>query len=167
MHLKTTAMKIEKDKVVLMHYTLTDNEGDIIGSTKDDVPMAYMQGKGNIIPGLEVEMEGRNEGDKFKVHLPAENAYGKHNPELLHVVDRSVFQGEDEIVIGLRVNVQTSNGDSIANVSAFDDKTITLDLNHPLADKDLTFDVEIVEIRDATETEIEHGHVHGPGGHHH
>ncbi|RLD27754.1 MAG: peptidylprolyl isomerase [Bacteroidetes bacterium] len=160
-------MKIEKDKVVLMHYTLTDNEGDIIGSTKDDVPMAYMQGKGNIIPGLEVEMEGRNEGDKFKVHLPAENAYGKHNPELLHVVDRSVFQGEDEIVIGLRVNVQTSNGDSIANVSAFDDKTITLDLNHPLADKDLTFDVEIVEIRDATETEIEHGHVHGPGGHHH
>lgn len=160
-------MKIEKDKIVLMHYTLTDNEGDIIGSTEGDVPMAYMQGKGNIIPGLEVEMEGKNAGDKFKVKLPAENAYGKHNPELLHVVDRSVFQGEEEITIGLRVNVQTPNGDSIAVVSAFDDKTITLNLNHPLADKDLTFDVEIVEVRDPTEVEIEHGHVHGPGGHHH
>ena len=160
-------MKIEKDKVVLMHYTLTDNEGVIIGSTKDDVPMAYMQGKGNIIPGLEVEMESRKAGDKFKVNLPAENAYGKHNPELLHVVDRSVFQGDEEIIIGLKVNVQTSNGDSIAVVSAFDDKTITLDLNHPLADKDLTFDVEIVEVREPTEVEIEHGHVHGPGGDHH
>ena len=160
-------MKIEKDKVVLMHYTLTDNEGDIIGSTEGDVPMAYMQGKGNIIPGLEVEMEGKKTGDKFKVNLSAESAYGKHNPELLHVVDRSVFQGEEEITIGLRVNVQTSNGDSIAVVSAFDDKTITLNLNHPLADKDLTFDIEIVEVRDPTEVEIEHGHVHGPGGHHH
>jgi len=83
------------------------------------------------------------------------------------MVDRSVFQGEEEIKIGLRVNVQTSNGDSIAVVSAFDDKSITLDLNHPLADMDLTFDVEVVEVRPATEVEIEHGHVHGPGGHHH
>lgn len=160
-------MKIEKDKVVLMHYTLTDSEGNVIGSTEGDVPMAYMQGKGNIIPGLEVEMEGKKAGDKFKVNLSAENAYGKHNPELLNVVDKSVFQGDEEITIGLKVNVQTSNGDSIAVVSAFDDKTITLDLNHPLANKDLTFDVEIVEIREATETEKEHGHVHGPGGHHH
>ena len=160
-------MKIEKDKIVLMHYTLTDDKGDVIGSTEGDVPLAYMQGKGNIIPGLEVEMEGRNAGDKFKVNISAENAYGKRNPELLHVVDRSVFQGEEEIIIGLRVNVQTSNGDSIAVVSAFDDKTITLDLNHPLADKDLTFDVEVVEVREPTEVEIEHGHVHGPGGHHH
>ena len=160
-------MKIEKDKVVLMNYTLTDNEGSVIGSTEGDVPMAYIQGKGNIIPGLEVEMEGKKAGDKLKVSISTENAYGKRNPELLHVVDRSVFQGDEEITIGLRVNVQTSNGDSIAIVSAFDDKTITLDLNHPLADKDLTFDVEIVEVRDATETEKEHGHVHGPGGHHH
>jgi len=160
-------MKIEKDKIVLMHYTLTDDKGDVIGSTEGDVPLAYMQGKGNIIPGLEVEMEGRNAGDKFKVNISAENAYGKRNPELLHVVDRSVFQGEEEIIIGLRVNVQTSNGDSIAVVSAFDDKTITLDLNHPLADKDLTFDVEVVEVREPTGVGIEHGHVHGPGGHHH
>jgi len=160
-------MKIEKDKVVLMHYTLTDNDGKVIGSTEGDVPLAYMQGKGNIIPGLESEMDGKKPGDKFKVILSAENAYGKYNPDLIHIVDKSVFQGDEEITIGLKVNVQTSNGDSIAVVSAFDDKTITLDLNHPLADKDLTFDVEIVEVREATETEIEHGHVHGPGGHHH
>ena len=160
-------MKIEKDKVVLMNYTLTDNEGNVIGSTEGDVPMAYIQGKGNIIPGLEVEMEGKKAGDKFKVNLSAEDAYGKRNQDLLHVVDRSVFQGDEEITIGLRVNIQTSNGDSIAIVSAFDDKTLTLDLNHPLADKDLTFNVEIVEVREASETEIEHGHVHGPGGHHH
>jgi FKBP-type peptidyl-prolyl cis-trans isomerase SlyD len=160
-------MNIEKDKVVLMHYTLTDNEGNIIGSTEGEVPLAYIQGKANILPALEVEMEGKKAGDKFKVNLAAENAYGKHNPELLHVVDKSVFQGDEEITIGLKVNVQTSNGDSIAIVTAFDDKTITLDLNHPLADKDLTFDVEITEVREATEIEKEHGHVHGPGGHDH
>ena len=160
-------MLIEKNKVVLMHYTLTDNKGEVIGSTEGDVPLAYIQGKGNIIPSLEVEMEGKKAGDKFKVDISAEHAYGKRNPELVHVVDKSVFQGDEEITIGLKVNVQTSNGDSIAIVTAFDDKTITLDLNHPLADKDLIFDVEVVEVRDATEIEIEHGHVHGPGGHHH
>ena len=160
-------MLIEKNKVVLMHYTLTDNKGEVIGSTEGDVPLAYIQGKGNIIPNLEVEMEGKKAKDKFKVNLSAEKAYGKQNPELIHVVDKSVFQGDEEITIGLKVNVQTSNGDSIAIVTAFDDKTITLDLNHPLADKDLIFDVEVVEVRDATETEIEHGHVHGSGGHHH
>lgn len=160
-------MLIEKNKVVLMHYTLTDNKGEVIGSTEGDVPLAYIQAKGNIIPSLEVEMEGKKAGDKFKAYLSVENAYGKRNPELIHIVDKSVFQGDEEITIGLKVNVQTSNGDSIAMVTAFDDKTITLDLNHPLADKDLIFDVEVVEVRDATETEIEHGHVHGPGGHHH
>lgn len=160
-------MKIDKDKVVLMHYTLTDNAGDKIGSTEGQAPLAYIQGKGNIMPGLEIEMEGKQAGDKFTVHLPAENAYGKHNPELVHVVDKSVFQGEEEITIGMRVNVQTSNGDSIAVVSAFDDKTISLDLNHPLADKDLTFEIEVIEVREPTITELEHGHVHGPGGHHH
>jgi FKBP-type peptidyl-prolyl cis-trans isomerase SlyD len=160
-------MKIEKDKVVLMHYTLTDNAGDIIGSTEGQAPMAYMQGKGNIIPGLEVEMEGKEAGDKFTVNLPTENAYGKHAPELVHVVDKSVFQGDEEITIGMRVNVQTSNGDSMAVVTAFDDKTISLDLNHPLADKDLTFKIEVMEVREPTEVELEHGHVHGPGGHQH
>ena len=160
-------MKIEKNKVVLMHYKLTDDEGDVIGNTEGKSPMAYIQGKGSIIPGLEIEMEGKNAGDKFTVKLPAENAYGKRNSELIHVVDKSVFQGEEEITIGMSVNVQTSTGDSIAVVSAFDDKTISLDLNHPLADKDLTFKIEVMEVREPTEVELEHGHVHGPGGHHH
>jgi FKBP-type peptidyl-prolyl cis-trans isomerase SlyD len=160
-------MKIEKDKVVLMHYKLTDDEGDVIGNTEGKTPMTYIQGNGSIIPGLEIELEGKNAGDKFTVKLPAENAYGKQNSELIHVVDRSVFQGDEEITVGMRVNVQTSNGDSIALVSAFDDKTISLDLNHPLADKDLTFEIEIVEVREPTTAELEHGHVHGPGGHEH
>jgi len=150
-----------------MHYTLTDNAGDVIGGTEGEAPMAYIQGKGSIIPGLEVEMEGKQVGDKFTVNLPAENAYGKRNPELIHVVEKTVFQGDEEITIGMRVNVQTSNGDSIAVVSAFDDKTISLDLNHPLADMDLIFTIEVVEIREPTAIELEHGHVHGPGGHHH
>jgi FKBP-type peptidyl-prolyl cis-trans isomerase SlyD len=112
-------------------------------------------------------MEGKEAGDKFTVNLPTENAYGKHAPELVHVVDKSVFQGDEEITIGMRVNVQTSNGDSMAVVTAFDDKTISLDLNHPLADKDLTFKIEVMEVREPTEVELEHGHVHGPGGHQH
>jgi len=160
-------MKIEKDKVVLMHYRLTDKEGEEIGNTNGQAPLAYMQGKGNIIPGLEIEMQGKQAEDKFTVNIEAKNAYGFHNPDLVNVVEKSVFQGDEELKVGMRVNVQTSNGDSIAVVSAFDEKNISLDLNHPLADKDLTFEIEVIEVREPSVSEMEHGHVHGTGGHHH
>jgi FKBP-type peptidyl-prolyl cis-trans isomerase SlyD len=164
---KKYLMKIEKDKVVLMNYTLTDDAGDKIGSTIGQGPMAYIQGMGNILPALEIEMEGKQAGDKFTVNLLAENAYGKHNPDLIHVVEKNVFQGDEKITIGMRVNVQSSNGDTIAVVTAFDDKTISLDLNHPLADKNLTFNIEVTEVREPTAVELDHGHVHGTGGHQH
>jgi len=160
-------MNIQNDSVVLMHYTLTNENGDIIDTSDGREPLAYIQGHQNIIPGLEKEMVGKKVGDKFKAVVQPEEGYGVSNPALVQVLDRSVFQGVDEIEVGMQFQAQLEDGPIIMSVTNVDGNNITIDGNHALADRVLTFDVEVVEIRNASAEELAHGHVHGVGGHHH
>jgi FKBP-type peptidyl-prolyl cis-trans isomerase SlyD len=160
-------MNIQNDSVVLMHYILTNENGDIIDTSDGREPLAYIQGHQNIIPGLEKEMLGKKVGDKFKAVVQPEEGYGVSNPALVQVLDRSVFQGVDEIEVGMQFQAQLEDGPIIMSVTDVDGDNITIDGNHALADQVLTFDVEVVEIRNASAEELAHGHVHGVGGHHH
>ena len=152
-----------------MHYTLKDNSGEVLDSSEGKEPLAFIKGIGNIIVGLEEELEGKAVGDKISATVAPEKGYGVRNEENVHVVPLSGFQadGEEKLVEGMQVRVETNEGVSIADVAKIDGEEVTLDLNHPLADETLHFDVEVVDIREATKEELEHGHAHGPGGHHH
>lgn len=162
-------MQIVNNKVVAMNYVLKDDTGQILDSSEGRDPLAYIQGTGQIIPGLEKEMEGKKKGDKIQAIIAPENAYGLYMPEMVQEVPLNGFQGEgsEQLQEGMQVRVETSNGPAVAFVTKIDGETVTLDMNHPLADKTLHFDVEVMDVRDATEEELSHGHVHGPGGHHH
>jgi len=163
-------MKIESQKVVLIHYTLKDDQGVTLDSSEGQDPMAYIQGIGNLIPGLESQLEGKAKGDKVNAVVAPEDGYGERQENLVQVVSKAGFQSEDEdekLFEGMQVQVETNNGPAIATVSEIKEEDVTLDLNHPLAGVTLHFDVEVTEVRDATSEELDHGHVHGPGGHQH
>ncbi|MEZ5529862.1 MAG: peptidylprolyl isomerase [Porticoccaceae bacterium] len=160
-------MNITENAVVLFHYTLTDEDGVQLDSSSDTAPLAYIHGHNNIIPGLEKAMEGKTEGDSMKVTVPAAEAYGEYHDHMVQEVPREAFQGIDEVKPGMRFEAQTPSGPISVVVTATTDDTVTVDGNHPLAGKDLTFEVSIESVREATEEELSHGHVHGPGGHQH
>jgi FKBP-type peptidyl-prolyl cis-trans isomerase SlyD len=160
-------MQISARKVVHIHYTLTNDAGDILDTSRDHAPLAYIHGMGNLIPGLENALHGRAAGDHFQVSILPADAYGEHDEELVQAVPRSAFQGVDQIEPGMRFQAQGPEGRQLLTVVGVDDEEVILDGNHPMAGMTLNFDVEITGIRDATEEELDHGHVHGPGGHHH
>lgn len=150
-----------------MHYHLTDSEKNVLDSSKGREPLAYIHGIGNIIPGLEKALTGKQVGDKIEVVVEPAEAYGERDENLMQVVPKSGFQGDEELAVGMQVQVGTSNGPAIASVAKIDGDDVTLDVNHPLAGVTLHFDVEVMDVRDASKDELEHGHVHGPGGHEH
>lgn len=156
-------MTISKHKVVAIHYTLTNNEGAVLDSSSGRDPLYYIQGMGNLIAGMEEGLEGRAKGDKFAIKVPAEKGYGVVDPQLVQEVPRSAF-GDQEVKTGMKF--QTNRGEVIT-VTKVGLEKITVDANHPLAGVELNFDVEVMDIRDASSEEIAHGHVHGVGGHHH
>lgn len=160
-------MQIADKKVALIHYTLTSVDGEVLDSSEGAEPLAYIHGLGNIVPGLEKELTGKQTGDKVNVEVSPEEGYGEINDELIQEVDRSAFDGVDTIDVGMRFMAQTAWGQQPVIVTAVSDDTVTVDGNHPLANQTLKFDVEVVEVRDATEEELEHGHAHGVGGHQH
>ncbi|HET9032621.1 MAG TPA: peptidylprolyl isomerase [Dokdonella sp.] len=160
-------MQISERKVASFHYTLTNDAGDVLDSSEGREPLAYLHGAGNIVPGLESEMTGRSAGDKFKVDVTPENGYGTYIEELVQVVPRESFQGVDELAVGMQFQAQTAQGAIAVVVTAIEGDQVTVDGNHPLAGETLHFDVEIAEVRDASEEETQHGHVHGVGGHQH
>lgn len=160
-------MQISKEKVVAIHYKLTDNKGQTLDSSEGNEPLTYLHGFGNIIPGLEEELEGKEQGDKLSVSIPPEKAYGVRDDKNTLQVKRDQFEGVNDIKLGMQVQTQGKNGIQHYTVSKIFGDTIILDGNHPLAGETLNFDVEIMEIRDASNEELQHGHVHGPGGHHH
>ena len=159
-------MTVENGKVVSFHYTLTNAQGDVLDQSQEH-PMPYLHGAGNIIPGLEKELAGKKVGDKLTVNVPAAEAYGEYHEQLVNDVPREAFQGVDQIEPGMQFQANTPEGVQVITVKAMNGETVTVDANHPLAGQDLNFDVEIVEVREATEEESAHGHVHGVGGHHH
>ncbi|MDG1819724.1 MAG: peptidylprolyl isomerase [Porticoccaceae bacterium] len=161
-------MTIKENSAVSFHYTLTDDAGQEIDSSAGKDPLAYLHGAGNIIPGLENALEGKAVGDQLNVAVTAEEGYGPVQQELIQDVPRTAFQGVESIEIGMQFEAQTGQGGAVpVTVTAVTDETVTVDGNHPLAGKALNFDVTIEDVREATAEELEHGHVHGVGGHQH
>jgi FKBP-type peptidyl-prolyl cis-trans isomerase SlyD len=162
------SMSIKDNSAVSFHYSLTDDEGQQLDSSAGKEPLAYLHGAGNIIPGLENALTGKAVGDSMTVAVSAAEGYGEVQQELIQDVPRTSFQGVEQIEVGMQFEAQTGQGGTVpVTVTAVTDETVTVDGNHPLAGKNLNFDVSIEAVRDATAEELEHGHVHGPGGHHH
>jgi len=159
-------MIISKNSAVYFQYSLSDETGDIIDASPENEPMAYLQGHNSIIPGLEREMEGKKSGDVMVVTVEPKEAYGERKEEMVQQIPRESFKAED-IKIGMRFEATTPNGAVSVVVADLTDETVTVDGNHPLAGKKLTFDVRISDVREATKEELTHGHIHGPGGHQH
>ena len=160
-------MQIEKNRVVTLHYTLRDDQGSVIESSVGRAPMSYLHGKGNIIAGLEQALAGRSTGDKLDVSVPPEKAYGRRDDRLVQIVPRSRFTDGVDLTPGTQLRASGQAGSRVVTVVKVERDFVTVDGNHPLAGHTLHFSVEIAEVRKATHEEVSHGHVHGPGGHHH
>jgi FKBP-type peptidyl-prolyl cis-trans isomerase SlyD len=160
-------MKAAVNTVVTMHYTLTDDAGETLDSSSGGDPLAYLHGHSNIIPGLEKALEGKEAGYRSKVSVAAAEAYGEKNPEAVFEAPREHFPPDMELKVGERVYAEGPEGRLSLLIVELTEKGAVLDANHPLAGKRLHFDVEIVSVRTASAEELEHGHVHGPGGHQH
>lgn len=159
-------MNLENDKVGLFEYTLTDETGETLDASNGN-PLAYLHGHNNLIPGLEKEMAGKTVGDKFTTTVPAAEAYGERVEQLVQTVPAAMFQGVESIEVGMRFEAQSEQGMHSVEVTEIDGDQVTVDGNHPLAGLALTFDIEVINVREATAEEIEHGHAHGEGGHQH
>jgi len=159
-------MKNTENPVVSIHYTLTNKAGEKLDSSIGAEPLSYLHGKGNIIPGLEKALNDSSVGDKLTVTIEPEDAYGERNNEQIQVVDKEMFQGVDNLEVGMQFQADSSTGPAVVTITAIEDDKITIDGNHPLAGEQLTFEVEVTEIRPATESELENGHIHGEGCNH-
>jgi len=158
-------MEIAPNNVVTMHYTLRNPEGEVLDSSDGREPLAYLHGHGNIIPGLEKQLEGKAAGDSLEAHVPSKEAYGEHNPERVVEASRSQFPEDVELKPGMRFQAETQQGPQVAVVTEIEGDTVKVDTNHPLAGVDLKFSVDVVEVREATQEELDHGHVsEGDGG---
>lgn len=144
-------MKITKDTFVSIHYTLTDKDGVELDSSRDTEPLGYLHGVGYLIPGLERELEGKEAGDKLNVVVQPEDAYGERNEEWVVQVDRSQFDTDVPIQVGMQFE---AGGGRVVTVTAVADDEITIDANHPMAGKELHFDVEVIDVREATPDEL-------------
>jgi FKBP-type peptidyl-prolyl cis-trans isomerase SlyD len=159
-------MQIANQAVVTIDYTLTDDQGAVLDSSNGEEPLTYIHGSGSIIPGLENALAGRAAGDALKVTVAPVDGYGERDEELVQAVPRNRFPAAS-IEVGMRFHAQGSDGSRVVTVVAVDDANVTVDANHPLAGMTLAFDVKVLEVRTATADELEHGHVHGKGGHEH
>lgn len=156
-------MQITKHSVAGIHYTLRDNDGNVIDTSSGRDPLYYLHGAGNLIIGMEEGLEGKSKGDKLSLKIAPAKGYGEKDPGLVQKVPRSAF-GDQEVKVGMQFS--TNHGD-VVTVTEVGLEAVTVDANHALAGVELNFEVEIMEVRTATSEEISHGHVHGPGGHHH
>ncbi len=157
-------------KVVSLHYILTDDDGEVLDSSRDAEPLAYLHGGDNIVPGLEREIEGKTVGSKLQVVVAPEDGYGPREEVESQAIPRSAFEGEvpADIEAGMPLAAEGPDGEMVALwVTKVDDESVYVDPNHPLAGMTLHFDVEVMAVRDASDEEKEHGHPHGPGGHAH
>jgi FKBP-type peptidyl-prolyl cis-trans isomerase SlyD len=159
-------MQVADNMAVSIHYTLTNDDGEVLDSSIGDEKLVYLHGGGNIISGLEKALHGKVAGDKFNVRIAPEDAYGELMEEMIQVISRDMFEGIDNIEVGMQFHADVSSGTGVVTVVNIEDDDITIDGNHPLAGLALTFDVEVIDVRPATEEEAAHGHIHGAGCHH-
>ncbi len=158
-------MKISDGKSVQIDYTLKNDAGQVLDSSEGRQPLAYLHGTGNIIPGLEQALEGKEAGDTLSVSIPPDQGYGERKDELMMTADPAQFPNPDMVQLGARFQIQTDQGRYLATVVGVTADAVKLDLNHPLAGETLHFDVEVMDVQEASEEEIAHGHVHS--GHEH
>lgn len=157
-------MNIAQNTAVKIHYRLTNAQGELVESSFEGEPMLYLHGANNMIPGLEKALEGKTAGDKFDVTVEAEEAYGPYHDTLRQEVPLEAFGGIEDIAPGMRFIAETQMGQRPVVVAEVKDDSVIIDGNHPFAGQDLNFNVEVVEVRAATEEEIAHGHIHAHGG---
>jgi FKBP-type peptidyl-prolyl cis-trans isomerase SlyD len=160
-------VQIGKNRVVTLNYTLRDEQGAVIDTSTGRAPLAYLHGKGNIIPGLEEALDGKAAGDKLDVTVSPDRAYGLRDERLVQIVPRARFGEVEDLRPGMQVRANGPQGPRLVTVVRIDPDFVTVDGNHPLAGRTLHFSVEVAEVRKATHEEVSHGHVHGPHGHHH
>lgn len=160
-------MKIERGRVVTMHYTLRDESGGTVESSRGKQPLSFLHGYGNVIPGLERVLEGNEAGHATTVTVAPRDAYGERDPRAVIRAERASFPKEMKIVPGVEVAAETPDGELSFVIVAVEGDEVVLDANHPMAGKTLTFDLEVLAVRAATAEEISHGHVHGAHGHSH
>jgi FKBP-type peptidyl-prolyl cis-trans isomerase SlyD len=160
-------MQITKDAVVLIHYTLRNDAGETLDSSAGREPLAYLHGNGNLVAGLERELDGKTAGDKLSVKIAPADGYGEYDKSLVQRIPRRTLKGIGNLRVGMQLQAQSAQGPQAMTVTHIAGDMVTIDGNHPLAGQDLDFDVEITEVRAATDEELAHGHVHGPGGHEH
>lgn len=160
-------MRIEKNTVVAIDYTLKDDDGQVLDSSEGQNPLTYLHGTGGIIPGLERELDGKEVGDELQVSVPPADAYGERNDALRQEVPRSQFESIPDLAPGMQFQVNSNAGPMVITVIEVGEEEVTVDGNHPLAGVNLNFAVTVRDIREATQEELEHGHAHGPGGHQH
>lgn len=155
------SLLIGDNLVVGMHYKLTDNDGNVLDSSEGSDPLAYLHGTGNLIPGLEKALVGKVEGDSLQVRVEPAEAYGEVMSELIQIVEKAAFQGVESVEVGMAFETQAENG-AVQHivVKNVEGDEVTIDANHPLAGVVLNFDVEIISVREATEEEVAHGHIH-------
>ncbi|WP_339511121.1 FKBP-type peptidyl-prolyl cis-trans isomerase [Pseudomonas sp. RL_15y_Pfl2_60] len=161
-------MLIAANKAVSIDYTLTNDAGEVIDSSAGGAPLVYLHGAGNIIAGLEKALLDKKVGDELDVSVEPEDAYGEYSAELLATLNRSMFEGVDELEVGMQFHASGPDGSmQIVTIRELEGDDVIVDGNHPLAGQRLNFKVKVVDIRDASEEEVAHGHIHGEGGHQH
>lgn len=156
-------MQIADNHVVTIHYSVKTTDGDIIDSSENAEPLAFIQGSNFMIVGVEEALYDRKAGDKFELEVPPEKAYGERQEQLIQEVPVSMFEGMD-VDVGMSFRATTDQGEQSVMIVDKDDEHVTVDGNHPLSGMTLVFDVTIEDVRDATADELSHGHVHGAGG---
>jgi len=155
-------VKVSKDKVVSIEYTLSNGSGEVLDKSEGRGPLTYLHGRGNLIPGMEEQLEGREATEQMQIELPPDKAYGEHQDQLVQPVPRDRFPDDVEVEVGMQFQAQTEAGPRPVTVVDIGDDEITIDANHPLAGQTLHFDVTVVDVREPTSEELEHGHAHGP-----
>jgi FKBP-type peptidyl-prolyl cis-trans isomerase SlyD len=153
-------MQVGENKVVRIHYTLKNDQGEVLDTSENREPLSYLHGQGNIIPGLENALTGHESGAEVDVTVEPADAYGERHEQLIQDVPMSAFEGVDEVKPGMQFQAQTEAGPRIITVQEVGEEEVKIDGNHPLAGETLHFSVKVDDIRDATEEEVEHGHVH-------
>ena len=161
-------MAKELNKVVTLNFTLSDETGNVLDSTDQGGPFSYISGSGMVLPKLEEAVNGMIIGTKKQLKLDAKDGYGEYNEDAIQAVGKENFP--QDFILEAGMEYMASNPDGVQMpfvITSVEDETVTIDFNHPLAGKNLNFDLELLDVRDATAEELAHGHVHGAGGHHH
>ena len=160
-------MNIGKHTVASFNFTLKNDSGEVIDTSEGQAPMTYLHGTDTLLPALEAALDGKAVGDKLELRLEAGDAYGERDEEQVHVVARGDLPPDEEMEVGMQLEAVSEEGTQVVTIVGIEGDEVILDGNHPLAGVALNFELEVVETRPATEEEISHGHLHGPGGHQH